>query len=98
MAAAKNSLSQEYRNWVWVFVPVDYVGRKVCPDVLFKSKDWLTAGMQLCKRLEPEQSRMCLFKNQRKILCPSIGINYNAFYMTLFTRILEVIFGGDNES
>ena len=49
MAAAKNSLSQEYRNWVWVFVLVDYDGRKLCPDVLFKSKDWLTAGMQCVK-------------------------------------------------
>ena len=63
MAAAKNSLSQEYRNWVRVFALVDYVGKKPCPDVLFKSKDWLTAGLQFCKRLEPEQSRICRFKN-----------------------------------
>ena len=99
MAGVKNSLSQEYRNQVRVFVLVDYVGRKLCPDVLFKSKGWLTAGMQLCKRLELEQPRMCRFENQRKILCPSIGItNYNVFYMTLFTGIVEVIFGGDNKS
>ena len=99
MAAAKNSLSQEHRNWVQIFILIDYSGRQVSRDVPFKKENSLTGGVQFYKRLEPEQSRICSFKNQCEILCPSSGIsNCNDFDLTSFTRIIEAIFGSKYES
>ena len=91
MGAAKENLIQGYRNWLRVFILIDYVGGELCSDVLFKKENWPTDGVQLYKRLEPKQSRICRFKNQRQILCPSRGItNCNDFDLTLFVRIIEI--------
>ena len=55
--------------------------------------------MEFYKRLEPEQPRLCWFKNQRQVLCPSSEItNHSDFYLTLLTGIIEVIFGSKYES
>ena len=55
--------------------------------------------MELYKRLEPEQPRLCCFKNQRQVLCPFSEItNHSDFYLTLLTGIIEVIFGSKYES
>ena len=65
MAVAKNSLSQKYINWVWAFILIDYGDRQLCGDVLCKKEKWQTDLVQLYKRLETEQSRICRFENQR---------------------------------
>lgn len=38
MAAAKDNLSQDYRNWFQVFILIDFGGRQLCRDLLFKKK------------------------------------------------------------
>ena len=64
-----------------------------------KKENWSTDGVQLYERLESQQSRIYRFKNQCQVLCPSSVItNYNDFGQTLFTRIIEVIFGSKYES
>ena len=99
MAAAKDNLIQEYRNWVWLFILIDYDCGELCLDVFFKKENWPTDGVQLHKSLKSEQPRLCWFKNQCQIFCQSSGItNYNDFYLTLLTRIIEVIFGSEYEA
>ena len=99
MASGKDNLIQEYRNWVLVLIPIDNGGRQLCCDVLFDKENRLTDRVQLHKRIEPEQSRTCWFKNLREALCPSIEItNHNDFDMPLLTRILEVICGSEYKS
>ena len=99
MAAAKANLIQEYRNWIWVFILLDYDGGERCLHVFFKKENWPSDGVQLHKRLKPEQSRICSFKNQCQVFCPSRGIaNHNDFNLTLFMRIIEVIFGSKYKS
>ena len=56
-------------------------------------------GVQLHKRVEPEQARICWFEDQRQVLCLSSEVaNYNFFYLIFFTRIIEVIFRSKYES
>ena len=94
MASAKSNLSQEYRNRVRVFVLIDYLDRQLCRDALFNKENCPSDIVEFYKKLETEQSRICRFKSQRQILCPSSEItDYNDFQLTLFTGIIEVIFG-----
>ena len=62
MAAAKANLIQEYRNWIRVFILLDCDGGERCLHVFFKKENWPSDGVQLHKRLKPEQSRICSFK------------------------------------
>ena len=48
MAAAKDKISQ-YKNWVRIFLLIDYGGREVCRDVLFNKEKWPTDGVELYK-------------------------------------------------
>ena len=99
IASGKDNLSQEYRNRVFVFILIDYGGRQLCRYVFFKKENWSTDRVQLYKRIEPEQSSTCWFKNQHQILCPSSGIaDHNDFDMTLYTSIIEGICGSEYES
>ena len=59
MAAVIENGIQEYRNWVRVFVLIDYNGGKLCLDVLFIKGNWPIDGVNLHRRLEPEHSRIC---------------------------------------
>ena len=98
MAAAKDELSQ-YKNWVRIFLLIDYGGREVCDNVLFNKENWPTDGAELFKRLKPLQSKICKYPDQREILCPSSGkTDHNKFDVTLFTRIIEVLFGSTYQS
>ena len=98
MAAAKDKLSQ-YKNWVRIFLLIDYGGREVCCDVLFKKEKWPTDGAELFKRLKPLEKKICKFSDQKEILCPASGkTDHNKFDLTLFTRIIEVLFGSRYES
>ena len=94
MAGAQDNLIQEYRNWVRLFILIDHGGRQICRDVLFKNEKLPTDGVQLYKKLQPLRSKICQFKSQRQIISsPSGFTNYNDFDLTLFTRIIEVLFG-----
>ena len=93
MAVSKANLIQESRYYVRVFILIGYGGGDRCHDVLLKKGNWSSAGVQLYKRLKPEQSRICWFNNQHQVLCQPSGIaNYKDFDLTFFTRIIEVIF------
>ena len=97
MASVKDSLIQDYRNWVWIFV--DYGGRQLCLDVLFKKKKWPSDEVHLYKRLEPERSRICQFNNEHQILCPYSGFTDHCdFDLTFFMRVIELIFGSTCQS
>ena len=98
MAAAKDKISQ-YKNWVRIFLLIDYGGREVCRDVLFNKEKWPTDGVELYKKLKPLQSKICRFKSQCETLCPSHGkTDHNKFDLTLFTGIIDVIFGSTYKS
>ena len=97
MASAKDNLIQDYRNWVSIFI--DYDGRQLCLDVLFKKKNWPTDEVHFYKRLEPERSRIYLFNNEHQILCPSSGFTDHCdFDLNLFTRVIELICGSKYQS
>ena len=99
MAGAQDNLIHEYRNWVRLFILIDHGGRQICRDVLFKNEKLLTDGVQLYKKLQPLRSKICQFKSQRQIIfSPSGFTNHNDFDLTLFTRIIEVLFGKKYES
>ena len=99
MASAKDNFSQEYRNWVRLFILIDHGGRQLCHDVLFKKENWPTDGVQLYQKLQPLQSKICQFKNQRQVISPPSGfVDHNDFDLTLFTKIIEVTFGKKYES
>ena len=49
-----------------------------------------TDGAELYKELEGFKSKICRYKNQQEILCPSNGItDENKFDVTLYTNIIE---------
>ena len=93
MAVSKDSLIQESRYYVQVFILIGYGGGKRCLDVLLNKGNRSRDGGQLYKRLKPEQSRICWFNNEHQVLCQPSGIaNHKDFDLTFFTRITEVIF------
>ena len=99
MAAVKDNSSYKHRNWVRVFIQIDYGSRQLCHDVLYKKEKWSTDGVQFFRRLEPEQSRICQFNIEHQILCPSSGFTDHCDVdLTLFSRVIEVIFGSKYES
>ena len=84
----KDNLMQECGNWVRVFNLIVYGSEELCLDMLFKKENWLTDGVHLYKKLEPEQSRICQFKNKRQVICPSSEIaDHNDFDLILSTII-----------
>ena len=99
MATAKDNVNKEYRNWVRLFMLIDYSARKPCSDVLFKKGKRPTDGVQFYRRLECEQSRICQFVDEHQILCLfSRFRNHGDFDLALFMRIIEMIFGSKYES
>ena len=99
MTAAKGNSSKEYRNCVQDFIVIDYSARKLCSNVLFKKEMWPTDGVELYRRQESEQSRICQLNNEYQILCLSGGfIDHHDFDVTFFTRVIEIIFGSKYQS
>ena len=93
MAVSKDNLIQESRDYVRVFILIGYGGGNRYLDLLLKKGNRSSDGVQLYKRLKPEQSRICWFNNQHQVLSQPSGIaNYKDFDLTFFTRIIEVIF------
>ena len=99
MASAKDNLNKEYRNWVRLFILIDYGVKKLCYDVFFKKENWPTDGVQLYRRLKSEQSIISQLINKHQIICLSIGFtDHRDFDLTLFTSIMKVIFGSKYQS
>ena len=92
MATAKD-MSQEYKNWLCLITLVDFAGRSLCRDVLFNKEKVSKDEVELFKLLKPLESKICPFKYQRLILCPSTGkTDYSKFDVILFTNIITVLF------
>ena len=92
--ATEKDMSSEYKNWNRLFQLIDHGGKNICYNVLFKKEKWPTDGKKLYQKLQPHLSKICKFKKQRKILGPSNrSTDYKKFDLTLFTRIIEVMFG-----
>ena len=94
MAAAKNNPCQEYEKWVRLTTLIDFAGRHLCYDVLFKTEKMPTDGALLYTELEGLKSKICRFRDQREIVFPSSNFtDHNKFDLTLFTSIIENKFG-----
>ena len=98
MTTAKH-ISQEYENWLRLITLVDFAGRSLCRDVLFKLENLPEDEVQLFKILEPLKSRICRYQDQREILCPPAGkTDHSKFDVTLFTSIITVKYGNKYKS
>ena len=93
MAAANDNLCQEYEKWFRLTTLIDFAGRHICYDVLFKIEKLPTDGALLYTELEGLKSKI-RFHDQREIVLPSSKItDHNKFDLTLFTSIIENKFG-----
>ena len=98
MAAAKD-ISEEYENWLHLMTLVDFAGRHLCQDVLFKREQLPEDEVQLLKILEPLKSKICRYRNQREILCPPTGkTDHSKFDVTLFASMITVKYGNKYKS
>ena len=89
MAAANDNLCQEYEKWFRLTTLIDFAGRHICYDVLFKIEKLPTDGALLYTELEGLKSKI-RFHDQREIVLPSNKItDHNKFDLTLFTSIIE---------
>ena len=93
MAAAKNNLCQEYEKWFRLTTLIDFAGRHLCYEVLFKKEKLPIDGALLYRELEGIKSKI-RFSDQFEIVFPSTGItDYNKFDLTLLTSIMQSKFG-----
>ena len=91
--ATQKDISQEYKNWLRLMTLVDFAARSLCRDVLFNKEKISENEEELFQLLKPLESKICPFKDQRKILCPSTGkTDHSKFDVTLFTNIIKVLF------
>ena len=90
MAVANNNLFQDYEKWLRLATLIDFAGRHLCHTVLHAKEHLPTDGAELYKELEGFKSKICRYKDQQEILCPSNGItDENKFDVTLYTNITE---------
>ena len=93
MAAAKDNLCQEYKKWFRLTTLIDFAGRHLCYEVLFKKEKLPIDGALLYTELEGIKSKI-RFPDQLEIVFPSTGItDYNKFDLTLLTSIIQSKFG-----
>ena len=93
MAAAKDNLCQEYKKWFRLTTLIDFAGRHLCYEVLFKKEKLPIDGALLYRELEGIKSKI-RFSDQFEIVFPSTGItDYNKFDLTLLTSIIQSKFG-----
>ena len=89
MAAAKDNLCQEYKKWFRLTTLIDFAGRHLCYEVLFKKEKLPIDGALLYTELEDIKSKI-RFPDQLEIVFPSTGItDYNKFDLTLLTSIIQ---------
>ena len=90
MAVANNNLFQDYEKWLRLATLIDFAGRHLCHTVLHAKEHLPTDGAELYKELEGFKSKICRYKDQQEILCPSNGItDESKFDVTLYTNIIE---------
>ena len=90
MAAAKDNLCQEYEKWFRLTTLIDFAGRHLCHDVLFKREKLPIDGALLRTELEGLKSKICRYPDQIEIVFPSSGIaDHNKFDLTLLTSIIQ---------
>ena len=90
MAAANNNLLKEHEKWLRVATLIDFAGRHLCHTVLHVKEQLSTDGAKLYQELEGLKSKICRFKDQQEVLCPSSGItDESKFDLTLYTSIIE---------
>ena len=93
MAAANKDLFKEHEKWLRVATLIDFAGRHLCYTVLHTKENLPTDGAKLYKELEGFKSKICRYKTQQEILCPSNGItDENKFDLTLYTSIIDIRF------
>ena len=98
MTAAKD-ISEEYENWLRLITLVDYAGRMLCRDVLFKQENLPEDEVELFKVLEKLKSKICRYPNQSEILCPPTGkTDHRTFDVTLFMSIIKEKYGNKYKS
>ena len=94
MAAAKDNLCQEYEKWFRLTTLIDFAGRYLCHDVLFKREKLPIDGALLYTELEGLKSKICRYPDQIEIVFPSSKItDHNKFDLTLLTSIIQSKFG-----
>ena len=94
MTTAKDNQCQEYEKWVRLMTLIDFAGRHLCYDVLFKREQLPIDGSLLYAELEGLKSKICRYADQLEIAFPSSKItDHNKFDLTLFTSIIQTKFG-----
>ena len=82
------------RKWFCLTTVIDFAGRCLCYDVLFKKEKFPTYGALLYTELECLKSKICRFQDQLEIVFPSSRItDYNKFDLTLLTSKIQSKFG-----
>lgn len=90
MAAANTNLLNDYEKWLRVAVLIDFAGKHLCRTVLHTKEQLSTDGAKLYKELEGLKSKICRFKDQHEVLCPSNKItDESKFDLTLYTSVIE---------
>lgn len=93
MAAASDNLFKDYEKWLRVATLIDFGGRHLCHNVLHKKECLPTDGAKLYIEFKDLKSKICKFKDQEEILCPSNGVtDESKFDLTLYTSIIQVKF------
>ena len=89
------TLTDFYQNnerWLRLVTLTDYAGLKLCKDVLHRKEGLPDDGAQLYCRLKDFKNKM-QFKSQKEILSPPNGIiDESKFDITLYTKLIEVMF------
>ena len=89
------TLTDFYQNnerWLRLVTLIDYAGLKLCKDVLHRKEGLPDDGAQLYCRLKDFKNKM-QFKSQKEILSPPNGIiDESKFDITLYTKLIEVMF------
>ena len=93
MAAASDNLFKDYEKWLRVATLIDFGGRHLCYNVLHKKERLPTDGAKLFAELKDLKSKICRFKEQEEILCPSNGVtDESKFDLTIYTSIIQIKF------
>ena len=83
---------QSSERWFRLVSLIDYAGRQLCKEVLHSTEGYSCDGRTLYVELEPYKEKM-QYQDQKLILCPSNGItDESKFDLTLYTKLLEVLF------
>ena len=83
---------QRSEKWFRLVSLIDYAGRQLCKEVLHSTEGYSCDGRTLYVELEPYKEKM-QYQDQKLILCPSNGItDESKFDLTLYTKLLEVLF------